>query len=303
MENAGVGPRSVKSSQGSAGPGLAEAYNGLGGYQYTSTVEARLNAEEALTAAERADPTLASVHLFRGQSKLYLGPKWDAAGDDLREALRLAPQDAMAHLYTGLWHGMRGERAPRDAAISRAVELDPLSPFVHAISGFAYDVTGDFDGAVALTDKGLALDPNSIPTLWVSCANLLHAGRVDDAVRHASRAAELGQRGAILLGTLGHMLARAGRREEALAIRGELEDRAAREYIGPVAMLIVDLGLGDELLIEESLRRNLAAETGPATYSVLLFHDLHRLLDHARLGGLARQLSLFVGAPSPDAMQ
>ena len=26
MENAGVGPRSVKSSQGSAGPGLAEAY-------------------------------------------------------------------------------------------------------------------------------------------------------------------------------------------------------------------------------------------------------------------------------------
>ena len=282
--------------------GLAEAYNGLGGYQYTSTVEARLNAEEALTAAERADPTLASVHLFRGQSKLYLGPKWDAAGDDLREALRLAPQDAMAHLYTGLWHGMRGERAPRDAAISRAVELDPLSPFVHAISGFAYDVTGDFDGAVALTDKGLALDPNSIPTLWVSCANLLHAGRVDDAVRHASRAAELGQRGAILLGTLGHMLARAGRREEALAIRGELEDRAAREYIGPVAMLIVDLGLGDELLIEESLRRNLAAETGPATYSVLLFHDLHRLLDHARLGGLARQLSLFVGAPSPDPM-
>ena len=99
----------------------------------------------------------------------------------------------------------------------------------------------------------------------------------------------------MLLGTLGLMLARAGRREEALAIRGELEDRAAREYIAPVAMLHVDLGLGDEPLIEESLRKNLAADTGPATYSVVLFHDLHRLLDHARLGGLARQLSLFVG--------
>jgi hypothetical protein len=26
-----------------------------------------------------------------------------------------------------------------------------------------------------------------------------------------------------------------------------------------------------------------------------MFHDLHRLLDHTRLGGLVRRLSLFVG--------
>src|SRR4029453_9169191 len=119
------------------------------------------------------------------------------------------------------------------------------APFLAGALPFAHDGTGGFDGAVALTDKGLELDPNSIPTLWVSSANLLHAGRVDDAVRHASRATELSQRGALLLGTLGHMLARAGRREEALAIRGELDDRAAREYIAPIAMLPVDLEPGD----------------------------------------------------------
>jgi tetratricopeptide (TPR) repeat protein len=258
-------------------------------------VDARRNVEEALAAAARIDPTLGAVHLFRGQCKLYLGPEWGSAGDDLGEALRRAPQDALAHLYMGLWCGMRGDRAARNAAISRAVELDPLSPFLHAIAGLSYNVSGDHDDSIALTAKGLALDPNSIPVLWVSSASLAHAGRLDEAVRHASHGAELAQRGAILLSTLGYALGKAGRRDEALAIRAELEDRAAREYIGPMATLHVDIGLGDEALIEESLRRNLEAETGPGPVSVVVPHDLDRLLDHPRLGPLVRQLSRYTG--------
>ena len=275
--------------------GLAEAYNGLGAYQYMAPIEARQTAEQALAAAARLDPTLAAVHLFRAQCKIYLGSEWGSAGDDLREALRGAPQDALAHLYLGLWCGMRGDRRARNAAISRAVELDPLSPFLHAIAGFAYTVTSDHDDAIALTAKGLVLDPNSIPTLWVSSGALAHAGRFDEAARHVTHGIDLSQRSAMLLGTLGYVFGKAGRREEALALRAELEARATREYIGPIALLHVDVGLGDESLLGESLRRNVEAETGPATVSVVILQDLDRLLDHPRLGALVRQLSVYAG--------
>jgi tetratricopeptide (TPR) repeat protein len=158
---------------------------------------------------------------------------------------------------------MRGDREERNAAIARCVELDPLWPFDHAISGFAYGVTGDHIEAVALTEKGRTLDPNSIPTPWVGSTAHLHAGDLDRALHHAARAVELGQRGSNLLGTLGRALARMGRRDEAR--------------------------------IEESLRRNIAADTGPATVCVVLVHELARLLEHPRLGALVRRLPPYTG--------
>ena len=78
-------------------------------------------------------------------------------------------------------------------------------------------------------------------------------------------------------------------------LRAELEERAAREYIGPVAALHVDLCLGDEGLVEESLRRNVEAQTGPGTVCVVLVHELARLLDHPRLRALVRRLTLYAG--------
>jgi tetratricopeptide (TPR) repeat protein len=275
--------------------GLAEAYNGLGIYQYMPTVQARRNAEEALEAAAFADPALASVHLLRGQCKLYLGPEWGSAGDDLSITLRHGPQDALAHLYFGYWNGLRGDTAARTASVARALELDPLSPFVHSIAALSYMVTPDDEAALPLAFKGLALDPNSIPCLWAASVCYGRRGRTDEAIRQMTRGVELGQRGPILLGTLGYHLAKAGRRDEALAIRAELRERAEREYVAPVAELHVDLGLGDETFLETSLRRNVEAETGPTSLSVVLIRDLDALLDHATLGPLVRRLSLYAG--------
>jgi len=156
-------------------------------------------------------------------------------------------------------------------------------------------VTPDDEGALPIALKGLALDPNSIPCLWAYSVCSARRGRVEDAIRQMTRAVELGQRGPILLGTLGYILAKDGRRDEALAIRAELRERAEREYVGPVGELHVDLGLGDETLIESSLRRNVEAETGPTSLSVVLIRDLDALLEHQTLGPLVRQLSLYRG--------
>jgi serine/threonine protein kinase/tetratricopeptide (TPR) repeat protein len=275
--------------------GLAEAYNGLGIYQYMPTPEAKRNANEALVAAANADPSLSAVHLLRAQSKLYLGPEWASAGDDLREVLRRSPTEPLAHLYLGYWHALRGDRAERSASIARAIELDPLSPFLISICALAHLVTRDYETVIELNAKGLDLDPNSIPNRWGRSVALCRLGRMDESVAEGRRTAELGQRGPILIGTLGFILAKFGRCDEALALRAEIEERARHEYVGPVAALHVDVGLGDEDRLEQSLRLNVEAETGPTSLSVVLMEDLEGLLSHRRLGPLVRRLSLFGG--------
>src|SRR4029453_4597783 len=102
-------------------------------------------------------------------------------------ALRHTPQDALAHLYLGYWHGLRGERAERTTAIKRALELDPLSHFVHSIASLSYIVTREYDEVVALCQKGLALDPNSIPCWWASAIGNLFRGQMETATRSAIR--------------------------------------------------------------------------------------------------------------------
>jgi serine/threonine-protein kinase len=278
--------------------GIAEAYHGLGIYQYVPTLEARRQAEAALAAAEGADPGLPSIPFLRAQRKLYLGPEWGSAGADLREALRRAPHDSVAHAYAAVWSGLAGDTVTQAAASARAVALDPLSPFVHAIASLSHYATGDYAAVVALNERGLAIDPNSVVNLWGACISMPYIGRLTEAVACAARAVELGQRGPILVGTLGSLLAKAGRRDEALALRAELEARSAREYVGPAATLHLDLALGDEERVAEALRRNGEAESGPTTVLVGPKPDLDALLDHPRLGPLVRQLSLYSGTPA-----
>jgi serine/threonine-protein kinase len=276
--------------------GIAEAYHGLGIYQYVPPREARREAEAALVAAERADPTLASLPFLRAQRKLYLGPEWGSAGDDIRDALQRAPNDGLTHAYAAVWSGLGGDGAARTSAATRATALDPLSPFVHAIASLSHYCTGDYQTVVALNERGLAIDPNSVVNLWGACCSMPHIGRLEEAITREARAVELGQRGAILVGTLGGLLAKAGRRDEALTLRAELERRSTREYVGPVAMLHIDIALGDEGRLEETLSRNLEEESGPTTVLVGLKPALDGLLDHPRLGALVRRLSLYAGA-------
>ncbi|MDF1505029.1 protein kinase [Roseisolibacter sp. H3M3-2] len=275
--------------------GIAEAYHGLGIYQYVPPLEARREAEAALAAAERADPALPSIPFLRAQRKLYLGPEWASAGADLREALRRAPHDGLSHAYAAVWHGLAGDADAVAAAVTRATELDPLSPFVHVIGGAACFVSDAHARGVELCERGLAMDPNSVVCLWGVSTALPHVGRLDEAVARAARAVELSQRGPLLVGVLAKLLARAGRRDEALALRDELETRAAQQYVAPVSRLTAELGLGDEARIADAVLANVAAESSPMTLLLSAKPELDALVDHPRLGALVRRLSPYAG--------
>jgi len=286
--------------QGNAG--LAEAHIGLGVYQYIPTIDAARDAAEALDAAERLEPDLAILHVLRGQLKLYLRPDWHEAGPHLERALAIDPNEPMAHAYLAFMHGMLGNLEVARAEAERAIAADPLSLFVRAVAVMGFPMHGipgaDSAAALAMHDAALALDPNSVLHLWLSGTRLSDFGRYAEAVERMARAVELTQRAPLIFGLYGRTLALAGRRAEALAVREELRQRASREYVGPVArLMMLPLDAGDEDAIAALLRENIDAMTGPTAIATTVIRELEPLLDHPRLGPLVRQLTYWATAP------
>ncbi|HEX6809733.1 MAG TPA: protein kinase, partial [Gemmatimonadaceae bacterium] len=284
--------------------GLAEAFIGLGVYQYMPTLEASRDAGAALDAAERLEPGLAILHVLRGQLKLYLRADWHEAGPHLDRALALDPHEPLAYTYLAYLNGLLGNLEEAKAAAARAIAADPLSVFVRAVAVMGFPVHGiagaDSAAALAVHDAALAMDPNSVIHLWMSGIRLSDFGRHREALVRLGRAVELTQRGPLVVGMYGRALALAGRRDEALAVREELRQRAAHEYIGPGSrLMLVSLDLDDEEKTAAILRENIDAMTGPTAIATTVARDLETLLDHPRLGPLVRRLTFWATAPIP----
>jgi serine/threonine-protein kinase len=282
--------------------GLAEAYIGLGVYQFIPTAEAAREAEQALRAAERLQPDLALVHVHWGQLKLYLRRDWHEAGPHFDRALAIDPREPLAYAYLGTLNGMLGNLEAARAATARAIALDPLSLFIRLVSVMGYPVRGipgaDSTAALAAHEAALAMDPNSLIHLWMSAIRLADFGRHEEAVPRLARAVELAQRGPLLVGLYARALALAGRRAEALALREELRDRARHEFIGPAAMLMmIGLDLEDETATAALIEANVAGMTGPVAIATTVARELEPLLDHPRLGPLVRNLTLWATRP------
>jgi len=282
--------------------GLAEAHIGLGVYQYIPTIDAAREAEQSLRAAQKLEPNLAILHVLWGQLKLYLREDWHEAGPDFERALAIDPHEPLAHAYMAFLNGMLGNLEEAKAAAARAVAADPLSVFVRAVSVMGFPVHGipgaDSAAALAAHEEALRMEPNAVIHLWMASIRLQDLGRTDEAVASVSRAVELTQRGALVLGMLARALALAGRVDEARAIERELRDRARREYVGPASGLMqVVLDLDDEEATAALLRENIEAMTGPTAIVTTVVRELAPLQDHPRLGPLVRQLTLWATAP------
>jgi eukaryotic-like serine/threonine-protein kinase len=133
--------------------GLADAYNVLPSVGGTPSEDfAKSNA--AARRALELDGTLAHPHAVLGNSEMSYD--WDFAGGEAeyKKAFGLDPNDATAHQwYAGdiSWIGGREKEAL--AEISRAHELDPLSPMISQNAGFIHIVARQYDEAIVICKK------------------------------------------------------------------------------------------------------------------------------------------------------
>ncbi len=273
--------------------GRAVAYIELGSWASSlppGAVHAQARAA-ALEALER-DSTLAEAHIALARIKQLF--EWDWAGAEAAYQRGIALNPTATHaltIYANYLMSMaRLEEA--EAIGRRIVEHDPLSPYAYMHLGWAHDHVWRDAKALEEYQKALELAPD-LAELQLAVAEFhLDRGRLNEASRHAMRADHLlaGAGSPTWIGRLGYIHARLDHRAHALRILDELRTRAEREYVPPVALAVIYIGLDQK---EEALE---LLEQAYAKRDVLLVwlkvrRHFDPLRDHPRFQRLIKRMN------------
>ncbi len=232
----------------SADPAYAQAYAGLSDCYYGLSnlylppTEAMPRARAAALKAIELDDTLGSAHASLAVIKEVY--EWDNAGavSEFQRAIELSPNDAQAHLMYGFTQITSGDPRLTRVEIARALELDPLSPFIRAYSGLSLYLARQYDQAEAELKPMVAAQREFyLPHAYLGLV-YEQTGRTREAVdefRIATRLDDTPE----ALAQLGHACALDGERAEARTIVVNLKKMSASRYVSPYNIALIYAGL------------------------------------------------------------
>ncbi|MGA8205248.1 MAG: winged helix-turn-helix domain-containing protein [Woeseiaceae bacterium] len=156
-------------------PTYALAWAGIAHVLITSTVTVEANhaavvapAREALEQALTYGPDLAETQLALSSFRSFLQQDFPGAEAAVRRAIELDPNSAMCHMFLGLMLTQQHEYVEGRAMLRRARELDPLFPLMFANSAVAALSAGDPAEARELATQAIAINPD----FWVGYLHL-----------------------------------------------------------------------------------------------------------------------------------
>src|ERR1700756_2316683 len=241
-----------------ADPNYALAYVGLAdsyvlmplygaGTPQDSNPKAKAAAEKALQIDDRlaeAPTSLAEIFCF-DLDLLRAVPEFE-------RAIELNPNYPTAHQ----WYGSSaltslGRFDQAIAEVERAIALDPLSLVINSDLGNSYYRARRYDEAIKQLRKTIDLDLDFYYAHWNLGSALKAKGDVAGAIEQYEKARALNEDPS-MLGLLSNAYAGAGRKDEAIKIRDELEAISKQRYVSAYSFALVYLGLGDK---DEAIRR------------------------------------------------
>ena len=222
---------------------VANAYDSLGWYGLEPRL-ARAKADAAIQRALALDPELAEVRAAVALKHTFLDWDWQGAEREFRAAIEANPSYVLAYIWFSMALSWTERYDEGLTMAGRAVELDPLSPYAHSALGLSLLSAGRGEEALDALHQAIEIDSDYLLTLWVLTATHGALGRFDEAVAVAERAVVISERSSYYLGWLGWAYGLAGSREEAERILAELTSKPEGEYIGPMGVVQVHLGLG-----------------------------------------------------------
>ncbi len=173
-----------------ADPGFAAAYVGIADalavlafFQTSDVAPIRLY-ERSLAAAERAldlDPDLAEAHATVGLMKLDLVWDWEASRRSFTRALELDPRYATAYFWYGRYLLLMGDTAGAEAALRRAVDLEPVNPSLTLGLAGLYLLLRRYDEALDLLAHARELETENAWSVLLRGRALEQLGRREEA--------------------------------------------------------------------------------------------------------------------------
>ena len=235
-------------------PGYALAYAGIADSQckmFGAALEmvpptrvAPLARAAAVKALE-LDESLAEPHVSLSRVLFWHDRDPVAAERELRRAVHLNPNCAMAHFVSGLLYADLKRSNEAMAAFQRALQIDPVSAWNSAISGFFMCELGQMEAGRQQLLRAIELDPSFFLPRSLSSVIDCYEGKFAEATANAAEGTRLSAGLPMARAYEGYVLARAGRHAGALAILDQLEEQSGQRYVPPIARVWCHLGLGD----------------------------------------------------------
>jgi len=271
--------------------GIADSYNLLSEYGGISRKETSVKALAAAYKALEYDGKLAEAHTSLACLLMLSEWDWPAAEKGFKRAIRLDPNYATAHHWYSEWLLFMGRKEEANREISRAVELDPLSPALLKDKGIMLYYIHDYDGAIDYAKKTLDLMPEFASAHRLLSLSYAAKGLFAEALAANDRWGELsGNRLETLLGRA-WCLAAGGRKDEANVVMrgidpGELVDGNVMRGIA-----LVHAALGEEERALDWLEKAYAIRA-EAVSSILIDPKFERMENHPRFIALAKRMGL-----------
>jgi TolB-like protein/Tfp pilus assembly protein PilF len=224
--------------------GLANAYSSLGYYGLHHDI-AYPKAKAAMERAQSINDDLAEVHAAQGLMRLWLEWDWDGSEQSFKKAISIDPEYVLAYCWYSFALDAKNRHDEALRMAERARELDPLSPYTNTCIGFCLLQQGRYEEAIRATKKALEMEPDFLYTHWVLGGAYTLNSQHDEGLSMLERAATLSGRASYYLSWLACFYGVAGRREQALKVIGELDERARVEYVSAMFFAWAYGGLGD----------------------------------------------------------
>jgi serine/threonine protein kinase/Tfp pilus assembly protein PilF len=225
--------------------GLADAYSLQLDYRSVPTADGHDRAKRYARKALELDERLAEAHASLAWSVFIYDWEWEEALKEFRRSVELDPRYATAHQWYGFLLASRGELEEALVEGHTAQELDNGSVSIRRTLGWLYYYARRYERARYHLGRALAMNPMAEETYRVLGLTLSIDGAHDEAERTLREAVALPGSAIYSVATLGYALARAGKRDEAEAILAAITARQQREYVSPVALATLHLGLGN----------------------------------------------------------
>lgn len=216
--------------------GLADCYIVLPFYSSYSPEEVYPKAKNAALKALRIDNNLAEAYTSLSGLKLWYDWDWPGAEKEIKQAIQLNPNLAIAHHWFSELLKSTGRIDESIEEIRRAIELDPLSVVINREYGVYLILARQYDEAIQQLKKVLEIDSEHRYTYeWLGQA-YLQKGKYKEALDMFQKIESPG---------LAYVLTATGKKNEALKVLDKFIEKSSKEYIDPFDFAIIYLGLGE----------------------------------------------------------
>jgi serine/threonine protein kinase/tetratricopeptide (TPR) repeat protein len=275
---------------------LSEAVGSAAFFGAASPAEALPPAKAMAQKALALDPNLAAAHTSIGAITLFGDWDWASAEESLRRAIALNPSYAYAYFILAETLSTQGRYDEAMAAARKNAELEKLVPFTAIGTVLVLLHMREYDEAIARTREGLEFFSEFWQGHWLLARALAGKELYGEAIEAAEAAAATSGRMPLALGTLGFLYAQEGRRDDALQVLAELEQRAGSEYVGASNFALIHTGLGNIDRAFEWLERAYEGREMPL-FNMLDDAIFDPLRDDTRFDGLLQKIGLKLAAP------